>query len=159
MLNKTLKESAKKTKSVPKPIGIFLVAVVTAIGVAFVSSISIQDSCKGLQRGDTCIALEHAESSEARERGLSGRSELAEQSGMLFMFDSPQQRCIWMKDMQFSIDIVWLDAGKKVTKIMEQVSPNTYPESFCADDAQYVIELPAGDIGKFGIATGERLTF
>ncbi len=45
-----------------------------------------------------------------REQGLSGRSELKAGQAMIFIFDKPDNLGFWMKDMRFSIDMLWLDS-------------------------------------------------
>lgn len=94
-----------------------------------------------------------------RAQGLSGRERLEEQNGMLFVFDEPDVQCFWMKDMNFSIDIIWLNAERQINYIAEDVSPNTYPRSFCpSNKAQYVIELPAGTAQELGLQEGDSAT-
>jgi uncharacterized membrane protein (UPF0127 family) len=105
----------------------------------------------------TCVNLEIADTPEARQTGLSGRSHMAETTGMLFVFEEPQTACIWMKDMHFNIDIVWLNDNKKITAFKKDVAPDTYPESFCQDDTRYVIELLTGTADKAGLHTGQLL--
>lgn len=92
-----------------------------------------------------CITLETVDNNQDRVRGLSGREYMLTNQGMLFVFDQPGNHCIWMKDMNFPIDIVWIDENKIVTDIKKDVKPETYPESFCpSKDSKYVIELNAG---------------
>ena len=57
--------------------------------------------------------------------------------------------------MKFSIDIIWLDANKKVVQLEKNVPPSSYPNTFCADNAQYVIELNAGQVRDAKIARGQ----
>ncbi len=110
--------------------------------------------------GDQTFRLEVADDGLERQKGLSGREKLAEDAGLLFVFEEAGQHCIWMKDMRFSIDIVWLDAGKQVIKVADDISPDTYPVSFCPDmPAKYVIELNAGRAREAGITAGTSLTF
>lgn len=79
----------------------------------------------------------------ARQRGLSGRTALAADQAMLFVFPAGEANCFWMKDMNFSIDMIWLDITKQVTHIAHNVSPDTYPQSFCPKKAStYVLEVP-----------------
>lgn len=92
-------------------------------------------------------------SDEARAKGLSGSERLNPGSAMLFVFDGQAERCIWMKDMNYSIDIVWVDSSFTVTGLESRISPETYPQTFC-HDGQYVLELPAGDIQGSGLAVG-----
>ncbi len=109
--------------------------------------------------GDICYNLERAENNEARLKGLSGREDLPESSGMLFVFDIVESQCMWMKDMKISNDIIWLDEAKKVIKIQENVAPETYPNAFCSDSpAKYVIELNAGQVKRSNLKLGTTLS-
>lgn len=159
MSNKTPKAIAKKTKWA---LSLAVVAAAIVVGVLFTQKQGnetsvIADNC--LQTSQGCYVLEHANTNQKRIKGLSDRDSLATQTGMLFTFDAPTDQCIWMKDMRFDLDIIWLDNNKNVTKVMENVSPATYPTSFCSPDTKYVIELNAGDAQKTQITTGKQLSF
>lgn len=104
-------------------------------------------------------ALEVASSSESRQKGLGGRTEMATNKGMLFVFDEPGRYCFWMKDTLIPLDLIWLDRDYRVVHTEENVQPETYPsEEFCYEgQAKYVIELNAGEVKKAGIKTGATL--
>jgi hypothetical protein len=79
---------------------------------------------------------------------------------MLFISKVPAKECFWMKDMRFSLDILWLDASHRVVHIEQGVSPGTYPRTFCTKvPAMYVIELPAGSVAEDNIQQGQILNF
>lgn len=111
------------------------------------------------------VRAEIVDTDATRMLGLSGRSSLENGSGMLFKFDVPQKVYIWMKDMHFSIDVIWLNRSKIVTFIERDFSPETYtkkpPRSICSKkpDTMYVLEVPAGDAGRLGIKKGSQLRF
>lgn len=91
-----------------------------------------------------------------REQGLSGTDSLPDGQAMLFVFPNDSTWGIWMKDMKYPIDIVWLDSGKKVVYTVKNAKPSSYPEIFQPiEKARYVIELPSGTIEKTGIAVGD----
>ena len=93
----------------------------------------------------TTINVEIAQTEAEREQGLSGNKPLADDEGMLFIFDKPGYHGFWMKDMLFSIDIIWISADKKIVHIETNLSPDTYPKSFSPfEPAQYVLEVNAG---------------
>lgn len=95
---------------------------------------------------------------EERQRGLSGRQALAPNEGMLFVEAKPNIACFWMKDMNFAIDIVWVDDTKIIRHLEERVSPKTYPKTFCPKvKTKYVVELPSGTIDKHQLAVGQKL--
>jgi len=107
--------------------------------------------------GDTSIYVETVDTEAAREQGLSGRANLAPNSGMLFVFDTDGTWGIWMKDMQFSIDIVWLAADGTVITVVPNATPQSYPKAFYPSaPARYVIELPAGFTADHAIGVGSK---
>lgn len=98
------------------------------------------------------FSIERAITEEQRQKGLSGRDSIGVNNVMLFVYDNPGQRCIWMKDMKFAIDIVWLDATHQIVATERNVSPDSYPHNFCHDNAKYVLEFAAGTADKLGLS-------
>jgi hypothetical protein len=91
-------------------------------------------------------------------KGLSGRSGLAAGTGMLFSYEDSSEHCMWMKDMKFNIDIVWFDDSQRITSIVPDLPPDTYPQSYCAR-GKTVLELPAGTAAKHGLRVGQIIKF
>ena len=111
-----------------------------------------------IQIGSTTVAVEVADTEGLREQGLSGRANLPEGQGMLFVFESDDTFGIWMKDMLFPIDIVWADVSGTVITVAKNVAPDTYPKVFYPSaPARYVVELPAGFAAAHGVAEGSVL--
>lgn len=106
---------------------------------------------------DQCVDLEIVDTESSRAQGLSGRSSMSDNQGMLFVFEQTDQQCIWMKDMNFSLDIIWVGENKEIIDIKRNVSPTTYPESFCVDASKYVIELKSGVATKARLSEGQKL--
>ena len=112
-----------------------------------------------IQIGDTRVKVEVADTDIKREKGLSGRESLAENEGMLFVFKEPGTYGFWMKDMNFAIDILWIDKDKRVVEIMQNVAPDTFPETFYPKEPiQYVLETNAGWTNKHDIIPGDIVT-
>jgi uncharacterized membrane protein (UPF0127 family) len=96
----------------------------------------------------------------SREKGLGGRKSIEENEVMVFVFDEIARHYFWMKDMQFSIDIVWLNKDKEVVHIERNISPDTFPQSFGPSiDSKYVLEFKAGTANTFGIKIGDKIAF
>jgi len=102
--------------------------------------------------------LRPARTAAEQAQGLSGTKSLAKNAGMLFIFSDNQNRCFWMKDMNYALDIIWVSADKKVTHIEKSLAPQTYPKEYCAE-AQYVIELTAGQADASHMTLGQTLRF
>lgn len=107
------------------------------------------------------ITVEVADTDEKRSRGLSGRKSLAGGKGMLFVFESASKNnCFWMKDTLIPLDFIWLDDIKRVVTVKKNVTPDTYPESFCPDKPSlYGLEVNAGKADELGLQVGSLVSF
>ena len=95
-----------------------------------------------------------------RRLGLSGQSALENDEGMIFIFEESGMHGFWMKDMNFSIDIIWIDENFRVVHIEDMISPSTFPESFVPSvDARYVLEVYTGQAAAQGIDLGDEVVF
>ncbi|TSC62145.1 MAG: hypothetical protein G01um101448_586 [Parcubacteria group bacterium Gr01-1014_48] len=107
---------------------------------------------------DVRIALLMADTAELRARGLSGRKSLSANEGMWFIMESPGIHGIWMKEMYFPIDIIWLDDSHRIVTIEPLVAPASYPKVFYPTvRARYVLEVNAGFTAEHGIVAGDRI--
>ena len=104
------------------------------------------------------ISVDLAITAAEQSQGLSGREGLAENEGMLFIFDKPARHSFWMKDMQFAIDIIWLDDNMQVVYIKKDARPELYPETYGPDgNSKYVLEVVSGFADKHALQIGERM--
>lgn len=108
-----------------------------------------------------CVNLIVLDTQESRVRGLSGVEFLPETEGRLFDFYTPSRYCIWMKDMNFDLDIVWVNEAKQVIDIKEGISPESYPQKFCNESqpSRYVIEVNGGVADRAGLRIGSQMNF
>lgn len=112
-----------------------------------------------LHIGDMSIRVEVARSDAERVQGLSGRDSLESLKGLLFIFPEAGYYPIWMKDMNFPIDIVWISEDLEVVDIDREVSPDTYPRSFRpSEPVRYILETNAHYADTFGIRIGQKVT-
>jgi uncharacterized membrane protein (UPF0127 family) len=106
------------------------------------------------------IGVELASTDTERELGLSNRDSMPQNQGMLFVFDHPASYGFWMKDMRFSLDLIWIREGK-VIEITQNVSPEPEKPTELltiykpANPADSVLEVNAGWAAKNGIKVGD----
>jgi len=137
-----------------------IIAVALCILAAAMIIVRTRASFAVLRVGGQAYHLEIAATPAAQQKGLGGRATMPVDQGMLFLFDHPALECFWMKDMHFALDIVWLDANQRIGAIESNVSPSTYPRTFCPKlPAKYVIELDAGRAAVVGLRVGQSLTW
>lgn len=100
------------------------------------------------------FAAEVVSTPEGRARGLMFREELAEQSGMLFVFDDAKPRTFWMKNTPLSLDIIYISHKGVICSIAKGTTPFSLDmiPSGCA--AQTVLEVKAGDAERYGLRRG-----
>ncbi len=95
---------------------------------------------------DKLVNLEVIETEEEKARGLMFRDNLEKDKGLLFVYDDPEARGFWMKNVKFSIDIIWLDNRSKVVHIERNVPPclgDTCKVYYPSKEAYDVIEVNA----------------
>lgn len=106
---------------------------------------------------DKIIRVDIVKSAAEKAQGLSVYSSIFDDEGMVFEFNPKQKPSFWMKDMKFSIDIIWISDGAIVG-----ISPNLphnqdglinyYPPQ----EVDRVLEVNAGWADKYGIYVGDK---
>ena len=110
--------------------------------------------------GGKTFFVEIADTNAKQVRGLSGHKPLLDNQGMLFIFQKPDKYGFWMKDMNFPIDILWIDSNYKIIHIEKSLAPKSYPKVFYPEaPVQYVLEIPAGSSSALGIKVKDSVTF
>jgi hypothetical protein len=110
--------------------------------------------------GDIRIPVSVADTDEARQKGLSGTPSLKRGTGKLFIFDTPGIYPFWMKDMHYSLDIVWIDSQWKVVDVTVSATPESYPTTFVSSvPVQYVLEVNAYEATVDNFHIGAQLQF
>lgn len=104
---------------------------------------------------------------QAKAKGLGGRPCIQPDQGMLFDFGKDGHYAIWMKDMNFPIDVIWIDSEHKIAAIEIDFQPSTYdkqnPEKserrINQNPARYVLEVKANTAKDLHLALGTQVYF
>ena len=106
------------------------------------------------------IKVDLALTSEEQDKGLSGRTFLKEDNGMLFIFQKAARYSFWMKEMNLPIDIIWLNENLEVVYIKKNAQPSSYPNTFTPNiEAKYVLEIAANFSEKNNLKIGDKVQF
>lgn len=120
------------------------------------------------------IFVQVSSTSAEQEQGLSGKNKLTEfdkdgkteTEGMLFSFYKPQILNFWMKDMNFDLDMVFLDENFKIVHIERNALASSYNKENPANStiysngnnlAKYVLEINSGMADKLNLKVGDFL--
>ena len=108
------------------------------------------------------IPVEIADTLKKRSLGLGKRASLKKGWGMLFVFEKRKPHRFWMKDMQFPLDIIWLDTHRIVHIIHNAKPANSMDEPEVMTSpvpVNFVLEIAAGRAAKLRLKTGQRMNF
>lgn len=116
-----------------------------------------------LQVGKQYIFVEVADTPAKQKKGLSGKKELKDGTGMIFPYDPPRYVSFWMPDMNFPIDIVYIK-DSTIFQIYHNVPnhPSDFPKeklpSYRSNrPVDLVLEVPAGWCQTHQIQEGSRV--
>jgi len=116
--------------------------------------------------GDAVFPVELVIDSADRRQGLSDRPSLDQGTGMLFIFEEEQSLSFWMRNMQFPLDMIWIDAQCRLVDISRDV-PVPPPDTDDSDllryrpknAARFVLEINAGETSEAGINVDDDVEF
>ena len=108
---------------------------------------------------DAAVSIETAETPFDQQRGLGGRDDLPWDSGMLFVYSTPAHINMWMKNMRFDIDIVWIRENRIVDMAWRarHAVPEPLPIYRPREAADMVLEVPAGYAEANGWRIGDAV--
>jgi uncharacterized membrane protein (UPF0127 family) len=83
---------------------------------------------------------------------------------MLFVYDAVEPRTFWMIDMDFGLDMLFVDKEGEITTIHEAPAPasgetGTEEKHQYSGEGQFVLEVNRGWTDERGIAVGDRAAF
>lgn len=99
---------------------------------------------------------------EDMSRGMMFRDPLPPGRGMLFIHENPGQYSYWMYQVRVPLDIIWMDASRRIVEISAATpacpGPNC-PSYGGHQTSRYVLELNGGEAQRQGLRVGDLLTF
>lgn len=111
---------------------------------------------------ENCFWVEYAKTLAEQERGLMFRESLEWDHGMIFVFENEKIRSFWMKNTKIPLDIIFLNEGKKVINVAENVPPclkDPCEIYSSASKTKYVLEINGGISAGMGLKAGDELDF
>jgi uncharacterized membrane protein (UPF0127 family) len=139
---------------------LLIIALSVAIYFVIFGKINNYYAETNLSIGSNNFSVQLAVNDEQRQLGLGRRPSLQNGTGMLFVFPEPRELGFWMKDMNFPLDIIWIDQNKKIAGFFENVSPASYPKVYYSSTTvPYVLEVNAGTVSSDNIKIGDYANF
>ncbi len=108
------------------------------------------------------LIAELAITEEERQLGLMFREKINPDQGMLFVFEKEDILSFWMKNMNFPLDILWLNQEKRIVHMESHVPPCQDPDCpsyFSPFPAMYVLELKKGSVETNQLKLYDKIEF
>ena len=105
------------------------------------------------------LDIEIADTDYETQTGLMYRSSMEENQGMLFIFPDTSMHSFYMKNTEFSLDILFIDENLKIVTIKANAKP--YDETGISSQVpvKYVLEIDAGLSHEWGVKIGDRIEY
>lgn len=140
---------------------IFIIIVFLALALTgLIISLNFKKSPTAKIEGKT-FKLLVAKSEEDKQVGLSKYHRLPENTGMIFLFDKPGFYSFWMKNMNFPIDILYINGDRIVTiyKNQKPAESGNPPVLNPKEESDKVLEINAGLSDRYKIEEGDKVEF
>jgi hypothetical protein len=106
---------------------------------------------------DVRVQVEVADDMDEMQMGLMGRTALAEDAGMLFVYPKERELSFWMKDTLIPLSIAFMDAEGRIVDIQDMKALDDKPPHYMsAEPARYALEVNEGFFDERGVEVGDR---
>ena len=109
-----------------------------------------------LTAGMHVVQAEVADSFGTRMQGLMKRESLASNHGMLFLFETDDQQCMWMKNTLIPLSVAFIDAKGAIVNIAD-MQPHSEESHCSARPARYALEMKQGWFRDKGVKPGLKV--
>ena len=101
------------------------------------------------------VRAEVADERAERQTGLMGRTELAPDAGMLFVFGRERDLSFWMRNTLIPLSIAYISADGRIVDIQDMEPLDDEPPSYAsAEPAKYALEVNQGFFAERGVEVG-----
>ena len=107
----------------------------------------------------SAIDIELAQDDLKRQQGLMYRDKMAENQGMLFVFEDEDTRSFWMKNTVLSLDMIFVNGHNEMVTIHKNTTPYSEQSYSSTKPAKYVVEVNAGYTDRHKIAVGDHIAW
>lgn len=106
--------------------------------------------------GERSFSIEVADEPGERQMGLMYRQDMADDHGMLFVFEATGPVAFWMKNTPMALDLIFVGQDGKV-RAVRRGEPQSEATLSPGVPVRFVFEVKAGIAGKLGIGEGDRM--
>jgi len=131
----------------------FLLVIATILAACVVRGPAVVLTPSGAQ-----LRVEIADTPELRERGLMGRTSLADDAGMVFVWPEDTTSAFWMKDTLMPLSVAFIASDGTVLAMidMEPCRADPCPVYDAHVAYRMALEVNKGAFARHGVRVGDR---
>jgi uncharacterized membrane protein (UPF0127 family) len=125
------------------------------------NNLNQKEEIKKIVINEKIINIELAKSPLEHYVGLSGREEVCDNCGLLFIFPDLETRQFVMRNMKFPLDIIFIK-DDTIVEILENLEPEgSNPKEIYSSNqpVNNVLEINAGMSKQYDFKTGQKVIF
>jgi uncharacterized protein len=109
--------------------------------------------------GEVTVEVEVADDQGERAQGLMGRTELAPDAGMIFLFPEATRGAFWMKNTLIPLSIAFYDADGRILQILDMEPCRRDPCPLYDPEVEYrgALEVNQGAFARWNVNEGDRV--
>ncbi len=130
----------------------FLFLLAACLGTAAHAQLPVTELAVGMHR----VQAEVADSMGSRMTGLMHRKSMAQNAGMVFVFEDLAPHCMWMKNTLIPLSVAFIDESGAIINVAD-MQPHSEQSHCAARPARYALEMNKGWFAQRGIKPGAKL--
>ena len=142
---------------------IVVVAALVALSVASCTkdepTLEVRSVVLRTDHGPVRLTAEAADTPAEREQGLMGRTSLASDEGMVFLYEGSTDGSYWMKDTLIPLSIAFWDERRRIVALFDMDPCAADPCPIYGSPEPYVgaLEVNQGFFAEHGVVIGDRV--
>jgi uncharacterized membrane protein (UPF0127 family) len=103
------------------------------------------------------FTVEIADTAEEQRRGLMFRRSMADDAGMLFLYEDEEPLSYWMRNTYIPLDIIYINAEGRIVSLVRNAAPLSDRSLPSGAPAIAVLEVNGGTADRLGFGEGDEV--
>lgn len=105
------------------------------------------------------LEIELAKTDYETQTGLMYRTAMAENRGMLFVFNQEAYHSFYMRNTIIPLDIIYINKDMEIVSFAKNAKPFDETSLPSGQPVQYVLEVNAGMMDKWNVEVGDKISY
>jgi uncharacterized membrane protein (UPF0127 family) len=103
------------------------------------------------------LDIEIVQREDEQMQGMMGRTYMAQNHAMLFVYDIDEERSFWMANTPLPLDIIYINGSNEIIRIHSRTTPYSEQSYESGKPARFVLETNGGYCDRNGVTEGDKI--